>query len=94
MKKTDLEKNKAVKLREQLKHGATPARFAGDAAGAAQDRREQRRLDQAQGLVAFPVKLQQSVIDEIRARATAANVSTNEIVGELLAAALKKSSGQ
>lgn len=92
MKKTDLEKNKAIKLLEQRKHGATPSRFAGDSATAATDRREQRRLDQAQGLVAFPVKLQQSVIDEIRARATAQNVGTNDIVAELLAKALKSES--
>lgn len=89
MKKTDLEKNKALKLLEKRKHGITPSRFAGDSASEAVDRREQRRLDQAQGLVAFPVKLQQAVIDEIRARATATGVSTNDIMGDLLAAALK-----
>lgn len=89
MKKTDLEKNKALKLMENMKKGGTPDRFSSDSAGAAIDRREQRKLDQAQGLVAFPVKIKQTQADEIRALATAQGISTNEIVGALLEKALK-----
>lgn len=89
MKKTDLEKNKALKIVEKMKKGGTPDRFSGDSAGAPIDRREQRKLDQAQGLVAFPVKIKQTHADQIRAMATAQNVSTNELMDVLLEKALK-----
>jgi len=86
MKKTDLEKNKALKLMGQLKASAIPSRYAGDPVP---DRREQRRLDQAAGLVAFPVKLKQPLIDALRARAQADGVSMNDLVNDLLDQALK-----
>jgi hypothetical protein len=89
MKKTDLEKNKAIKTMENMKNEGTPGRFGGASANAVIDRREQRKLDQAQGLISFPVKLKQAVVDEIRAQATAQNVSTNEILNNLLEKALK-----
>jgi hypothetical protein len=89
MKKTDLEKNKALKIVEKMKKGATPNRFSGESSDGLIDRREQRKLDQAQGLVAFPVKIKQTLVDEIRAQATAQGVSTNEIVGALLEKALR-----
>jgi hypothetical protein len=54
------------------------------------DRREQRRLDQAAGLVAFPVKLRQPLIDALRARADADGVPVNELVNVLLEAALRE----
>lgn len=88
MKKTDLEKNKALKLRGQLNAAIPPGRYAAGAASVP-DRREQRRLDQAAGLVSFPVKLRQPVIDALRAKAKADGVSTNEVLDKLLEAALK-----
>ncbi len=87
MKKTDLEKNKALKLMGKLNASLPPGRYAGAAQVA--DRREQRRLDQAAGLVSFPVKLRQPLIDALRARAEADGVAVNELVNTLLAAALK-----
>lgn len=84
MKKTDLEKNKALKLMGKMKQASVPGRFAGDTNGPVLDRREQRKLDQAQGLVAFPVKIKQTQVDEIRRLAGERGVSTNEIIGELL----------
>jgi len=87
MKKTDLEKNKALKLMGRMKATLPPDRYAG--ATPEPDRRERRRLDQAAGLVPFPVKLQQPVIDALRARATADGVGINELVNTLLADALK-----
>lgn len=89
MKKTDLEKNKALKIVEKMKKGGTPNRFSTDSSNAAIDRREQRKLDQAQGLVSFPVKIKQTLADEIRAQAAAQNIGVNEIVGALLEKALK-----
>jgi hypothetical protein len=90
MKKTDIEKNKALKLMGDLKHAGTPARFGGGgAASPAIDRREQRKLDQAQGLVSFPLKLTQPLIDALRARAAEKNIGVNDVVAELLTSALK-----
>jgi hypothetical protein len=87
MKKTDLEKNKALKLMGKLNAAVPPGRYAG--AATVPDRREQRRLDQAAGLVAFPVKLRQPLIDALRAKAEAEGVSTNDVLNALLADALK-----
>lgn len=87
MKKTDLEKNKALKIMGRLNAAIPPDRYAGGTP--APDRREQRRLDQAAGLVSFPVKLRQPLITAIQSRAQAQGVSTNELVNALLAEALK-----
>lgn len=87
MKKTDLEKQKALKLMGKLNAAAAPSRYAG--AAPAPDRREQRRLDQAAGLVSFPVKLRQPLISGLNAKAQADGISVNELVNMLLAEALK-----
>lgn len=87
MKKTDLEKQKALKLMGRLNAAVPPDRFAG--AAPAVDRREQRRLDRAAGLVSFPVKLHEPLIAALNAKAQADGVSVNELVNELLADALK-----
>ena len=85
MNKFDLQKNQALKLAGQLKQSGTPDRFG--TASQLPDRREQRKLDQAAGLVPFPL-LSQAHADQIRAMAVARGVSTNEIVAELLQKAL------
>ena len=87
MKKTDLEKNKALKLMGRLNAATPPGRYAGTTP--VTDRREQRRLDQAAGLVSFPVKLRQPLIDALRAKADADAVSVNDLINTLLADALK-----
>ncbi|NYT59997.1 hypothetical protein H0A65_13795 [Alcaligenaceae bacterium] len=84
MKKTDLEKNKALKLVGKMKQAPVPGRFGGETNTPALDRREQRKLDQAQGLVSFPVKLKQTLVDEIRRQADERGISANELMGELL----------
>ncbi len=89
MKKTDIEKTKALKLVGRMKQGGVANRFPSDASAPVIDRREQRKLDQAQGLVSFPVKIKQTLVDEIRKRAIAQNLGTNDIIGELLEQALK-----
>jgi hypothetical protein len=81
MKRTDLEKNMAHKLDSRLKLAGTPTRFAG---GALLDRKEQRKLDQAQGLIPFAVKLDAQLAEEIRAQAVARQLGLNELVSELL----------
>ncbi|MFW7341449.1 hypothetical protein V0R37_07855 [Pollutimonas sp. H1-120] len=88
MKKTDLEKNKALKIVEKMKKGSTPARYSAASGAAPLDRREQRKLDQAKGLVSFPLKLKEEIVQEIRKRAQEQSVDINEVVGSLLEAAL------
>lgn len=87
MKKTDLDKQQALKLMGKLNAAIPPSRYAG--AVPAVDRREQRRLDQAAGLVSFPVKLHQPLIAALQAKAQADGVSVSELVNTLLADALK-----
>lgn len=86
MKRTDLEKHKALKIMGKLNAAVPPGRYAG---APVPDRREQRRLDQAAGLVSFPIKLQQSTITALRAKAEADDVNINELVNSMLAEALK-----
>jgi hypothetical protein len=69
MKKTDIEKNKALKLNNAMKQ-STADRFGKAAAADPKlDRREQRKLDQAQGLVAFACKLNGELVTELKERA-------------------------
>lgn len=83
MKKTDLEKHKALKIVGKLNASIPPGRFAG--AASVPDRREQRRLDQAAGLVSFPVKLRQPIITTLQSRAQVDGVAVNELINTLLA---------
>ncbi len=88
MKKTDLDKNKGLKISARLLHAGTPARF-GNAAGAVPDRREQRKLDQAQGLVPFAVKLNGELAQQIQTLAQERKLGLSEVVAELLQKGLK-----
>jgi len=81
MKRTDIAKNMALKLDERMKRAGTPGRFAG---AAVPDRKEQRKLDQAKGLIPFAVKLDAQLAGEIRALAESRQLGVNELVDELL----------
>jgi len=87
MKKTDLYKNEGLKINSQMKQAGTPDRF-GSAAAAALSRRDQRKLEQAQGLVAFAVKLDGELVKQIHALAEARETGVNETVADLLARGL------
>ena len=82
MKKTDLYKNEGIKINNQMKRAGTPARFA-DAA-AQPDRREQRKLDQAKGLVPFAVKLNVALVTQLHDLAKTRNMNINDLTAELL----------
>lgn len=69
MKKTDLEKNKALKLNNAMKQTTSDRFGKASAAEPKLDRREQRKLDQAQGLVAFACKLNSDLVEELKTRA-------------------------
>lgn len=83
MKRTDLERLKAAHLKNRMKQAPTPDRF-GSGSGSVLDRREQRRLDQARGLVPFAVKLDADLVRQVRALAEERNAEIGEVVSELL----------
>ena len=81
MKRTDLAKSMALKLDERMKRTGTPERFAG---ADVPDRKEQRKLDQAKGLIPFAVKLDAQLAAEIRALAASRQMDLNELMDEVL----------
>ena len=83
MKKTDLEKNEGLKIKGSVNRFGTPGRFGKDA-GLVVERREQRKLDQALGLVPFAVKLNGDLVKQVQALAQARQTGLNEVVAELL----------
>ena len=83
MKKADLERIKGSSINDRMRLVPTPARFGKDSA-AIPDRRERRKLDQAQGLVSFAVKLNGELVNQIHARAQESRTGLNEVVAELL----------
>jgi hypothetical protein len=87
MKKTDLEKNKALKLM-QATNKAGPDRFGKSSAPATLDRREQRKLDQAQGLVPFACKLNADLVAKLKTRAESHPGGLNGLLTDLLEAGL------
>lgn len=87
MKKTDLEKLKALKLDANLKGAKVPSRF-GEGSASMPDKREQRRIDQAAGLVPFATKLNSELVAQLHRLAEARKVPLNELVGSLLSEAI------
>jgi hypothetical protein len=81
MKRTDLYKNLSAKVENRMKQAGTPERFA---QGVVLDRREQRKLDQAKGLIPFAVKLDAQLAGKLRQLAESRQVSVDELVDELL----------
>lgn len=88
MKRTDLEKNLALDLMRKMKQSGAPDRFG--TASQVPDRKEQRKLDQARGLVPFAVKLNSELVKELQALAATRQTGLNELVDELLRKALAK----
>lgn len=89
MKKSDLDRNEGLKIAGQMKHAGTPDRF-GSAANMGVSRRDQRKLDQAQGLIPFAVKLDGELVKQIQALAEANGEGVNETVAALLTKGLAK----
>lgn len=83
MKATDLEKNKALDLKRKMVQAGSADRY-GQASSQVPDRREQRRLDQARGLVPFAVKLNGELVKELQALAASRQTDLNTLVEELL----------
>lgn len=90
MKKTDLEKNKALKLTHSMKQ-AHSGRFGKGAADAPPNRREQRKLDQAKGLVPFACKLDGELVSRLKELAATHPEGISGVVDELLRRGLSES---
>ena len=86
LKRTDLAKNLNLKIQGQMQHAAVPSRFS--QASAVPDRREQRKLDQAAGLVPFAVKLNKDLVARLAELASGRQVALNALVDEVLRAGL------
>jgi hypothetical protein len=80
MNKFELYKNLSSKVENRMKQVGPADRFA----GAVPDRKEQRKLDQAQGLVPFAIKLNGDLVSQLRQLAETRQMGLNELVDELL----------
>ncbi len=83
MKKTDLYKNQGLRIENQLKGAPTSGRYGSESSNP-NDRRERRKLDQAQGLIPFPIKLHTDLVAQIKALAQTRSIEVNALVDELL----------
>ena len=81
MKKTGMAKSDAKKLMGKMD---APGAGFGNAATALVDRREQRKLDQAAGLVPFAVKLNGELVQQLQTLAKESGTDLNALVAEVL----------
>ncbi|SAK94033.1 hypothetical protein AWB75_06752 [Caballeronia catudaia] len=82
MNKFQLEQTKAFKLANDLKQGGRGRAGAADAQKV--DRREQRKLDQAKGLVPFACKLDEKLVKQLKERAETHEGGMTAVLTELL----------
>lgn len=82
MKKTGMAKSDAKKLMGKVAAPAA-ARFGGGDATVV-DRREQRKRDQAAGLVPFAVKINSALVQQLQDLAKERGVELNEVVADVL----------
>ncbi|MES2257842.1 MAG: hypothetical protein V4724_04955 [Pseudomonadota bacterium] len=85
MKKTGMAKSDAKKLMGKM---AAPGAAAFGKAVEVVDRREQRKRDQALGLVPFAVKLNGDLVQQVQELAKTRGEEINQVVAELLAKGL------
>ena len=83
MKKTDLEKSKAMKIVGTMKSSLLPDRFAQGAA-AALDKKERRARDAAAGLVPFACKLPVDLVRQLHEQAVKHEGGLNAFVEALV----------
>lgn len=86
MKKTGMAKSDAKKLMGKMVAPGAPG--FGQADVATLDRREQRKRDQALGLVPFAVKLNGTLVQQLQDLAKERGLDLNETVAEVLAKGL------
>jgi len=86
-KKQDLVRQLESKIESQKKGPNVTGRF-GQGAAALVDRKEQRRIDAAAGLVPFACKLPSELTEQLRQRADKHEGGLNGLMAELLQRAL------
>jgi hypothetical protein len=89
MKVADQQKLKASRVTVEPNPSNVVDRY-GQPVASAPKRREQRKLDQAQGLVPFAVKLDGELVKQIHALAQERKAGLNEVVSDLLKKGLGK----
>jgi hypothetical protein len=87
MSKNDLEKSRGSKINGKMGAGGVPDRF-GAGAGNVIDKREQRKLDQAAGLIPFACKLPADLVKQIQAKGLAHEGGVNVYLAEVLGKAV------
>ena len=83
MKKTDIEKNKTARIDGHMKAASVPGRF-GQGAATMVDKREQRRIDAAAGLVPFACKLPSELVKRLHDRAATHDGGMNALLADML----------
>lgn len=87
MSKNDLEKSRGSKINGKMGAGGVPDRF-GAGAGNVIDKREQRKLDQAAGLIPFACKLPADLVKQIQAKGLAHEGGVNVFLAEVISKAV------
>lgn len=90
MKRTDLEKNRGLKINAKISAAGIPGRFAAGATSVA-DKREQRRQERALGQVSFACKLPAELVKQLQERGAAHAGGINTFMAELVSKALAES---
>lgn len=81
MKKTELEKRKALKIANEMRRTGNPYGRAGETEA---ERRAQREHDRALGLVPFAVKLPHDLVRQMQAQAQSRGARLDDLVAEWL----------
>ena len=89
MKRTQLEKLRAVAILDRIRHNLSPGRF-GQQSSQFMNRKERREAEKAAGLVPFAVKLQGRLVERLRQLAHQRAGDINGVVAELLETGLAK----
>jgi hypothetical protein len=87
VKKTDIDKHQGKKITGRMKNEPASSRF-GAASASVAERKEQRRKDQAAGLVPFAVKLPQALVAKLQALAHERGVPLDTLVVDLVQAGM------
>lgn len=89
MKRAELEKVQGKKVVDRMQKAPARDRFGAGSSGI-HDRREQRKRDQAAGLVPFAVKLPDDLVADLHERAKARGQTLGELAADLLRDALRR----
>ena len=89
MKRAELEKVQGKKVVDRMQKAPARDRFGAGSSGI-HDRREQRKRDQAAGLVPFAVKLPGDLVAALQDRAKSSGQALGDLAADLLRDALQR----